>query len=265
MRLHRYSGIPQILIDPSQFDVRPACITAAQTAASTFRKLEKCVPPPRWMTTAQGQNWCYQEKSPSQALILKMARELHGLRAVDFLLANGFSQEVGVLVRMLDEINQDIEFLSYGLAHHDWTPLHVKYLQHFWSVGSDDFGREHVQRKKIRAYVVRARGHSDTSTAYDVDRALYETFSSFVHAKAESIIELISGPPPIISLGGEPNPNAVRSWAEHMPSYYFRALGSGVLVSRALEQRDLFESAYQSMRQFGERMAPFLFNDSETL
>jgi hypothetical protein len=225
--------------------------------------LEKRIPPPRWRATAEGRNWCYEEKLASQALILKMARELHGLCAVDLLLMNGFSQEVGVLVRMLDEINQDIEFLSYGLAHRDWTPVHAKYLQHFWSVGSEDFGREHVQRKKIRAYVVRARGHPDTSTAYDVDRALHETFSSFVHARAESIIELISGPPPIISLGEEPNPNAMRSWAEHMPSYYYRALGSGVLVSRALDQQDLFETAYQNMRQFGERMARFLFDDSE--
>ena len=74
----------------------------------TFRRLEAQVPPPAMVKQENGVVWRCHEKLPQQALLQKLSRYISGLRASYLLLENGYCQELGVMRRILDEIDEDI-------------------------------------------------------------------------------------------------------------------------------------------------------------
>ena len=98
---------------------------------NAFRHLEAKVPPPNRMPWRNGFVVRYTEKTIQQAIIQKLARSISGLYAVDLLLDRGLFQEQGMVQRALDEIDEDIEFLSLGIIYGDVTALHQQYLNFF--------------------------------------------------------------------------------------------------------------------------------------
>ena len=97
-----------------------------------FRRLESQVPPPIKLPFKDGFQLRYAEKTPQQALLQKFARHISGLRALDLLLLHGLAQEQGVIQRTLDDIEEDIFFITLGLTTGNWTENHTKYLEYFW-------------------------------------------------------------------------------------------------------------------------------------
>ena len=57
----------------------------------------------------------YTEKTVHQALVQKLARMVSSLHAARLLMEHGFVQEQASLQRILDEIHEDITFLSFGV------------------------------------------------------------------------------------------------------------------------------------------------------
>jgi hypothetical protein len=139
------------------------CMRALTICESKFRLMEAAVPLPKWVPWDGRYNWRYIEKLPVQILVQKLARQITGLKALDMLLKQGFLQEVGVIFRVLDEIGEDIQFLSLGLSSGQWTELHENYADHFWSESEDD-RIPMVRRRKIRAFVNRVFDVDDPST-----------------------------------------------------------------------------------------------------
>lgn len=91
---------------------------------SIFKTLEMRVPAPKLISFGDGHVFRYLERSIHQAIIQKLARIISGLHAARILLSFGFVQELGALQRMLDEFQEDVTFLSYGIIFNDITDLH---------------------------------------------------------------------------------------------------------------------------------------------
>lgn len=126
---------------------------------NAFQRLEQQVPQPQEQEWKDGFVFRYKEKSIQQALILKLARTISGLHAVDVLLMHGLLQEQASLHRILDEIHEDILFLVAAVTNDQVTERHAQYLRAFYAEELPDSARHEKPnlppRRKIRAYVTR--------------------------------------------------------------------------------------------------------------
>ena len=75
----------------------------------------------------------YVEKTLLQAVVQKLARLVSGLHAARLLMEHGFVQEQGTLQRMLDDIEEDILFLTFSVIYNEPTPRHQDYLDYFYA------------------------------------------------------------------------------------------------------------------------------------
>ncbi|KMZ11638.1 hypothetical protein BHUM_04067c [Candidatus Burkholderia humilis] len=112
----------------------------------------------------------YRENGARQAIVQKIARIVSSLRAARLLLNGGFVQEQAALHRMLDETQEDVNFLAGGVILGE-TGLHQKFLCDFFL---EEYGdpkkpaetlnkRGNIPRSKIHAYL----NNINTSEKFD--------------------------------------------------------------------------------------------------
>ena len=121
----------------------------------------------------------------------------------------GFVQEQAALQRILDEINEDITFLAYGVINGDVTSLHQSYLDAFFEEEFDAYTaldstqkRAPIHRRKIHAYLSRMDSGIDSSTAIEVSRTVSKIYSGYVHAASPQIMDMYGGSPPRFHVRG---------------------------------------------------------------
>jgi hypothetical protein len=226
---------------------------------ATFRHLEAKVPPPVMIPHKGGFVLRYNEKTPLQAILQKFARQISGLHAIGLLLEHGFCQEQGVIQRTLDDIEEDILFITLGLSTGEWTAHHILYLKHFWS---EEPGSSMVKRDKIRAYVNRASGLADPSTANDNGRAIFKAYSGYVHANSITIVDMCMGDPPRYHLAGMVNNPLYIDHANDAWNYFYRGLTSAVVVAKAFEDSALYAQRFASLKAFEKEFSQRIFPDS---
>ena len=214
---------------------------------ATFRHLEAKVPPPVMTPYKSGFVLRYHEKTPLQAILQKFARQISGLHAINLLLEHGFCQEQGVIQRTLDDISEDIQFLTLGLSSGDWTDHHKRYLEYFWA---EESGSGMVKRDKIRAYVHRVGGLVDPSTANDNGRAIFQAYSGYVHANSISIIDMCMADPPRYHLAGMLDSPLYGSHERDAWNYFYRGLVSAFYMAKAFEDDELMAQRYASVDRF---------------
>jgi len=218
----------------------------------TFRQLEERVPPPVKVAHEDGFKLRYAEKTLEQVLLQKLARMISGLHAMTLLLDAGFCQETGILQRTLDDLEEDIMFLSIGSISGDWTDRHDQYLEHFWS---EDLDGGMVKRDKIRAYVNRAFGNDDPSSANDAGRELFKAYSGYVHAASVNIVDMCAGDPPRYHLAGMRDNPLYPDHLDDSWNQFFRALTSTVFIAKVFGDKLLVEERLDAKRDFEERYA----------
>ena len=189
-------------------------------------------------------HWRYQERLVEQALVQKLARMISGLRAVDVLYEAGLYQEQCCMQRILDDITDDITFLSLGVAS-TLDPIHERYLEEFWKEEFDRRGplsppasRGMVKRNKIHAYITRALSAADPHTHNQVARIIQKTYSGYLHAASPHVMDMCGGNPPRFHLGtmkGTPLTDVCQrdAW-----NYYFRGLLATFAVASAMGRTD---------------------------
>ena len=98
----------------------------------TLVHLSSAVAPPKKVAFHDSFVYRYAEKNINQAIIQKLARCISTLRAAQLLMEHGYVHEQAALQRVLDEIDEDITFLAFGVLQNDITDLHQKYLDAFY-------------------------------------------------------------------------------------------------------------------------------------
>jgi hypothetical protein len=176
-----------------------------------FRLLEARVPAPIRKAWRDGYVFRYAERTIHQAIVQKLARTISGLHAIDALLALGLFQEQGMVQRALDEIGEDIAFLSLGVIRGELTSRHQEYLDYFYAeefenpsdIMTSHASRGMVKRDKIRAYVSRSLWGEDPSRANLVNKIIAKAYSGFVHAASPHIMDMYGGLPPRFDVSGD--------------------------------------------------------------
>jgi hypothetical protein len=229
---------------------------ALENMSATVHLLAKSVPAPKKVKFADSYAYRYIEKSVHQALVQKLARYVTTLRGACILLEYGFVQEQACLQRVLDEIQEDIYFLAFGVIFNELTPLHQAYLEAFYQEefdpetgkpGAQD--RPMIPRKKIRAYIARMEGiQANPSRGVEVTRQVSKAYSGYVHAASPQIMDMYLGSPPRFQLGGVKGTDRHDDHREDIWNYFYRGILAFGVASKAFGADKLFEdiSAFAS-------------------
>lgn len=206
---------------------------AIEVIVQSFHILEKKAGAPQFVPIPSGFGYRYEEQSLHQAIIQKLARIVTGLQALSLLNKAGFLQEQAAVQRMLDEFEEDVQFLSHAVIFDDFTEHHSTYLDYFYQEEFDNSNgaiessqkRGAVPRKKIRAYVCKDRGAGyHQSSSIEVARTLHKTYSGFVHGASPHIMDLYSGNPPHFQLRGVTESSLLDDYTGDLLNYYYRAI-----------------------------------------
>ena len=226
-----------------------------------FRRLERRVPPPRRQEWKDVFVFRYAERTIHQAIVQKLARTISGLHAIQILLERGLFQEQGAIQRVVDELQEDVIFLSLGVIRGALTPLHDTYLEHFYAEEftdpSDIMGshqsRGMIRREKIRAYVNGDTG-ADSSRADIAGRVITKAYSGFVHAASPHIMDMYGGMPPRFDVKGEFKSYRMELHADDALNYFFRALHSMAFAAKALGDEEMFTELHGRIRELEPKM-----------
>lgn len=215
---------------------------------TAFTVLERQVPKPQFVKIPGGFVFRYIEQTIHQAIILKLVRVVSGLRAALLLLEHGFVQEQAVHHRIIDELNEDILFLGYGIASGEVTPLHKRFLKAFYEEEFDSDNpiistqkRDMIPRKKIRAYLAKIEGVSNPSDTAEVLRTISKTYSGFVHAASTHILEMYGGDPPRFHLSGMLGTPRITHYSDDLWNYFYRSILSFILTAKVFGDKKLVD------------------------
>ena len=210
---------------------------------ATVHGLAKHVPAPKLIRTRRWTGFRHVEQSIQQAIVQKLARLVSTLHATKLLLNHGFIQEVGVLKRTLDEIQEDVLFLLSGIDEPD--PLHKEYLDAFYEEEFDadtaiesTQKRKMIPRRKIVAHNARVISDLpgspfDPSRTGEIIRTINKAYSGYVHAASPQIMELFGGKPPHFHMSGMLRTPLERSHRDDFWNYVCRSIYAFALVSKA--------------------------------
>lgn len=225
--------------------------------------LAKRVPKPKFVAIARLRAYRHVEKTIHQAIVQKLARMVSTLSASRLLLNNGFVQEQASLQRILDEIQEDISFLVFGvLSGEQNTHLHKEYLSIFFQEEFDADSaiestqkRPMIRRQKIRAYLARSKFYpGDPSTRVEVSRTINKAYSGFVHAASPHIMDMYWGSPGRFHMRGLKDSPIYGAHQEDLWNYYYRGIATCALAAKSFGDELLFEKYHSLLREF-ERLS----------
>lgn len=224
----------------------------------TVHSLAKRVPQPRDVPYKDGFVFRHVEKTVHQALVQKLARLVSSLRATRLLMTHGFVQEQAALQRMLDELQEDVTFLAFGVIFNQWGPLHDDYLAAFFEEEFDaetaidsTQKRPMIPRKKIRAWIASMEGGLDKSRGVEVTRTISKAYSGYVHAASPHIMDMYGGEPPRFHLHGMlGTPRHVEHSAD-LWNYFYRAVIAFGFAAKSFGDDELFAT----IREFADEFA----------
>lgn len=226
---------------------------------NAFRRLEKQVPPPQEVEWSDGFVYRYTEKTIYQALILKLARSISTLRAVDVLLLHGLLQEQASLHRILDEIHEDILFLVAAITNDEVTERHKQFLYAFFAEEFPDPNNALARhkkpnlppRQKIRAYVTRVLSTDpNPDQAHNVGEIISSVYSGYVHASAPQTMDMYGGDPPQFYLSGMHETPRMKEHINDAWNYFYRGLMSATVIAKAFGDKPLVDVMYESIKSF---------------
>jgi hypothetical protein len=172
----------------------------------------------------------------------------------------GFVQEQAALQRVLDEITEDISFLSLSVIFGESTSLHQTYLDAFFQEefdpndeGASSLERAMVPRRKIRAYIDRvSSGPKGSSKHLDASRTVSKAYSGYVHAASPQIMEMYGGSPPHFHMRGM---RGTERHAEHRAdlwNYFYRGIVAFAVSAKAFGDEELFTSIRDFSEEFSQ-------------
>lgn len=206
----------------------------------------------------------YKKQTLETALVQKLARVITGLHSCLLLLQAGFFQEMAVLQRVLDDLDEEIMFLVAGRLTGTWGDTHEKFLTAFFSETfvdplnpetALDVKRKAVSRKDIRlafdksASVMRNQGFPVDEKMINNQRVISSVFNGYVHAGSPQILELYGGDPPHYHLNGMLGTQRYEASVQSIYNQFFRGTLSAEYVCLFLGAQGLADLTNQAKQE----------------
>jgi hypothetical protein len=232
---------------------------AIQAMTKAFRQMEASITPPQKVAHGDSFVFRYASKGIHEAILQKLARMISGLNAIQVLLNAGYVQEVGVLCRTLDEINEDILFLATAAISGEFTKRHTQYLEAFYAEsiysrveGTFDIPKPNlVPRRKIRAHTASSLGKgADIYQSIAAGEALNTAYSGFVHASSEVVMSMYGGLPPHYHLAGMRGTTQMTIYERDVQNYVYRGTMTTIVAAKAFGDAPLVELLEKFLAKF---------------
>lgn len=208
---------------------------------NAVQDLALLVPQPRPVRFVDQYALRHVEKLPEQAIVQKLSRIASGLQAASILLESGMFQEQAALQRMIDEIGEDLFFLSTCLLDDQVTELHQRYLdiffqEEFSSVTGKplDEPKPMIPRKAIRAHVAN-NGADDPSGHIKASKTVHRIDSGYIHATSPHIMDSCLGNPPTFRTRGMLGTHRETEYCWYLKNYFYRSSQTFALCAHALK------------------------------
>lgn len=216
-------------------------------------ELVQLVPPARPVPFKDGFVFRHVEQLPQQAIVEKLSRVPSGLRAAQTLCDTGYFQEQGALQRVIDELGEDVIFLSVPIIFGKEEEVHRQFLEAFFAEEFDPVSgkpvpeqRPMIPRKKVRATIANSPlGAQDPSGHIAASRTISKAYSGFVHGASAHIMDTFGGNPPRFHTAGMLGTVRELEYRQDIVNYYYRGLAAFVIGSRALGHQPVFDRLYQ--------------------
>ncbi|WP_170545270.1 hypothetical protein [Ruegeria arenilitoris] len=233
---------------------------AIQNMSAFFDSLAARIEQPKQIQIGDGYTYRYDNLSIHAAILQKLARVITGIQAMHTLNAYGLTQEQAAIQRILDELMEDILFLTYSVVFDNRSKLHDAFLKAFYeeecdnpsSVLDSSQKRPTVSRRKIRAYVNNISGLDDPSTGIEVSRTIHKGYSGYVHGASPHIMELYYGTPPRFHLHGAKSSPLYRDHVDDLLNYYYRGILAFAFSAKAFADDDLFYEIRLYSKEFAD-------------
>lgn len=232
---------------------------AVMVMTNALRRMESSIPSPERVSVGNFFVFRYANRGILEALVQKLARHISGLNAVAVLLGAGYVQEIGVLFRTLDEIQEDIFFLASAETNGDRSERHAQYLQAFYADAVLSRKEDSLQipkpnlapRKKIRSHVTKVLGKgANVSQALDAEESIGTAYSGYVHAASENIMEMYGGDPPQFHVQGMLGTPHIHSCERNAETYVYRGLMAATVVAKAFGDKPLVGALYEFLARY---------------
>ena len=225
----------------------------------TLLCLASAVPKPKRVPFLDSFVYRYAEKNIHQAIVQKLACCISSLRAALLLMDHGYVREQAALQRVLDELEEDITFLAFGVINSDITDLHSKYLDAFYEEEFDPANGKHIatgrrtnpRRKEVQAYLAKIYG-DDPHGGSQVIRTISKTYSGFVHAASPHTMDLYIGDPPRFHTSGVAGTYRHDEHREDLWNNFYRGILAFTYAAKAFGDEALFANIRKFSVQFAD-------------
>jgi len=226
-----------------------------------FRVMEKDAPTPTEIVLDNRKAVRYSSQNLEIAILQKLARYISGLNSSLILLSYGYTQEVGVLFRTLDEFQEDIFFLGIPLNGGERSPTHERYLKNFYQEEYDNADspflssqlRELIPRRVIQAALANeGKGSLNPSDSKENMRTLSKAYSGFVHGTSVHILDMINPANLKYMLHGMPRTQRQNEFICNYWNYSYRGIVLMMYVSHTFGYPDIYNECVK-FREFFEK------------
>jgi hypothetical protein len=237
----------------------PLFVQTLDACGSAFRAIEQKVSPPRPVQMLDGFVFRTSEQTLEQAVVQKLSRVVSTLHATLALLNAGAYQEVGILFRVLDELNEDVLFLCQSMRDGNVTPLHQEYLDAFYQEEFDDPSnpmtssqkRPMVSRRKIHAALAAiSDSPMNPSDSQELHRTIGKTLSGYVHAASGHVLESYGGDPPHFHLFGMLGTPRQAEFENQAVQYFYRGMTTLMYVVVCFKDQNSIQRLYEFRSHF---------------
>jgi hypothetical protein len=223
----------------------------------TVHSLAARVPQPQRVPYKDSYVFRHIEKTVHQALVQKLARLVSSLDASRILMTHGFVQEQAAMQRILDELEEDIMFLSFGIIFGKWTSLHDNFLAAFFEEEFDANSaiestqkRPMIPRKKIRSWIASMGDGLDPSRGVELTRTRSKAYSGYVHAASPHIMDMYGGNPQRFHMRGMLSTPRHAEHRADLWNYYYRGIIALGFAAKAFGDDQLFSTIRDFLDEF---------------
>jgi hypothetical protein len=190
----------------------------------------------------------HQELSDNLLCLLKGVKLVSNLNASLLLYRGGFTQELGALSRISDDLANDILFMLKPLDGEKPSKDQVRFFEEFFQEEfdnpNDPLGsaqkRDNVSRRKVHAtFAHLAKDHVNPSDGQAMVSTIHAALSGYVHGAYPHIMEMYGGNPPRFHMSGMRGTPRMAEWSSQIVNYVYRTIMVAELTARKLGQEEM--------------------------
>lgn len=228
-------------------------------------KIEEQFPRPIYTKTPPFPRFEYEKIEREHVIITRLVRIISGLNAALILIKDGFIQELAVIIRTIDDFENEVYFLleDYPNLNDNQNKFITECAKHHYDPESmEQFGhnkRDIIKKRKIHASKARMLENVANKTKNQIITLnIADVFSGYVHGTMQCIMDMYGDTNPwseYFFKGMKGNPK-IEAWMPHICIYQHSAFNVVSLVLFYLKMIKESDEVTEIRKDFEKAILP---------